>query len=134
MPMSELRMLEPERSRCLRWQLCATVALSVIVLATTACGCNASRNFSVDPRTATLRVGQSVTLRAADVSPCRDKSKPQTWFWSTADSAVVRVDAASGRTTGLTAGTANVKGFVDFKVGTTETDFGNVTVTVTVVP
>ncbi len=121
-----------------RWSISqrsfATGALSALALATTACGCETSILLRVDPRTTTLRVGQSFTPVATDASPCRDKNRSEAWSWRTPDAAVVRVDSATGRTTGLAAGTATVQGLTSLNVISTDPVVGIVTVTVTVVP
>ena len=115
---------------------CATVALAAFAFAATACGCELSAGtIVVDPRTATLRIGQSFTPKAA-LSPggCSKGGALENVKWITADSAVVRVDSATGRTTGVAVGTATVKGVTNLNVISTEPVVGMVTVSVTVVP
>jgi len=133
-PLSDVRIRETALPQSSRPRRCATLALCAIALATTACGCNPSIGLSVDPRTTTLRVGQSFTPIASDVSSCRDRSRSETWSWTTSDTTLVRVEPATGRTTGLATGIATLKGLTTLNGISTEPLVGVVTVTVTVVP
>ncbi len=134
MKASDVRMMEAGRGRWFESRAYANTALSAILLATTACGCPTVAYIpTADPRTATLRIGQSFTPKVGMPSgSCADETVPKTWAWSTNDSAFVRVDAATGRTTGIAVGTAIVKGLGNRNIIGTEPR--TVTVTVTVVP
>jgi hypothetical protein len=77
--------------------------LAAVVLAA-ACGCDADLRVSYVPTERALTVGESFTptvrfLGCGGTEPLRDKVT-----WAAADTSVVRVDAANGRTTALRAG------------------------------
>ncbi len=93
----------PIRART--WMLCGALAVGMV-----GCefGCDAVLRFSVDPTGKTLRVGEAFAPNAT-VSYC-GKRLSESWSWTTTDSTVVRVESGTGRTTGVTPGTAKLRG------------------------
>ena len=89
-------------------------------------GCNAVLRYSVDPPVKTLRVGEAFVPNATVKGGC-DRSLSESWSWTATDSTVLRVEATTGRTTGVTPGAAKLRGDgTPYPAG--------VEVTVTVVP
>ncbi|MBL0937641.1 MAG: Ig-like domain-containing protein [Gemmatimonadaceae bacterium] len=92
---------------------------------TTACGCDADLQSRFDPSTKLLAVGESFTpsvkiLGCGGTEPLRDVVT-----WAATDSSVVRVDAATGRTTALRTGSTFVRA-----TGQTYYNVGGIAVTV----
>ncbi len=106
----------------------ATLAFGAIAFATTACGCTLGIGSDVEPRSITLRVGQSFTPKGKVVSSCPGGDESDTWSFTSSDSTVVRIVSAKGPATGAAPGTATLLG------RTTVSGAPNVTVTVTVIP
>ncbi len=72
-------------------------------------GCDAVLRFSVDPNVKTLRVGEAFAPNATVRGGC-GKILSEAWSWTTTDSTVVRVESGTGRTTGVTPGSAKLRG------------------------
>ena len=102
------------------------VALCATALSTTGCGCLTVVGFHVDPQATTLRVGQSFTPNAT-VTGCRADAG-ESWTWTANDTTVLRVEAQTGRATGLAPGNAKMTGQGTGPYG------GTVFVSVAVVP
>lgn len=81
--------------------------------------------YDVDPREATISVGESFTPTAT-VTTCPEGVREISPSWSAEDAAIVEVDAGTGRITGLAAGETVVRG--------TDTEADLVSVRVTVEP
>ena len=83
--------------------------MAIVCLSTqSACGCNADLRQDLNPTERTIAVGESFSpsvrfLGCGGTEPLADEIT-----WSASDTAVVRVDVSSGRTTGVGPGMATV--------------------------
>jgi hypothetical protein len=89
-----------------------------VSLAATGCGDCAGIGLSrVTPTSATLRVGESITLLYETGGGCATKNgvtnihlQPAPTVWRTSDTLIVRLDTLTGRVTGRSPGLAQVRG------------------------
>lgn len=69
--------------------------------------CPSDLQYRVSPDAATLNVGQSFTAAVTALGCGGTKVlEPPRWIWRSSDSLVIRVDSATGRATGQSAGAA----------------------------
>ena len=74
----------------------------------TACGCKADLGWNVDPLERSLAIGESFTPNITVLSCGGTTETHDDFTWSPADTTIVHVDAATGRTTGIRVGTTVV--------------------------
>ena len=85
-----------------------TFLITMGVSALSACGCPADLRQDLSPTERTLVVGESFTPTTRFLGCLGTEPLDDEITWSASDTTVVRVDAQSGRTTGVAPGTAQV--------------------------
>ena len=85
------------------------LVVAIVCLSTqSACGCNADLQQDLNPTERTITVGESFTPSARFLGCSGTEPLADEITWSASDTAIVRVDALSGRTTGVGLGRATV--------------------------